>query len=111
MGRDALMPLVPRLRSTELIPWRRAPRGGIFVKDVPIDRYIFLKLGRYVFFGEDRRHGALGLAGPTINALVRMYVKHFRTFVDTIDWTNVHAGLVLGIDTGLSNDVRHIVLV
>src|SRR5262245_47455771 len=63
----------------------------------------------------DRGHRARGDAGAAVDALFRMDVEH-REFgvlrfvlarVDAIHRADVHAGRVLGLDTGVSDDEGH----
>jgi hypothetical protein len=82
------------------LPWRR----GTF-EHVAVERDVLLEVLRDVFFWEDRRDGTLWL---TIDAFVRMDVELLRPLVDAVDWADVDACTILGIDARFSNDVRHI---
>ena len=65
-------------------------------------------LGRYVGVRKDRLNGALGLAGPAIDALVWVNVELIFTVINAVDRTNLDAAGVLGPDTRLDNDVGHV---
>src|SRR5579863_4946153 len=74
-----------------------------------------LPLFRQVIQGEDSGDGADRHARATVNALHRIDIElfQFREFlfvlarVDAVNRANVHAGSVFGIDTRLSDDIRH----
>ena len=69
-----------------------------------------------VVLREDGRNGASRQACAAVDALsgideelVRLGVARLVLFgVDTIDWTSVHTGGVLGADTGFCNHVCHL---
>ena len=83
-------------------------RGVLLGKVSPLLRQIVL--------GEDGRNGARRYASAAVDALNRIdeqligfAVTAFVFFgVDAIDGTGVHAGGVLGADTGFCNDVCHL---
>jgi hypothetical protein len=85
----------------------RAAGWGVGLEDVAIDLDVLLHGRGYVFFREDRGYRALGLAGPAIDALVRMDVQLLRTFVDAVDRTDVDARSVLGVLAGFGYYVGH----
>jgi hypothetical protein len=68
-----------------------------------------------VFFGEDGLDRALIDAQPAVNAGVGVDVEHVRGFkvvvvlggVNAVNRAYFNARGVLGVHTGLSNDVRH----
>src|SRR5262245_54315510 len=66
-----------------------------------------LPLVRDFVLGEDGLHWAYGFAGAAVDALIRVDVEHRLALVDAVDRTHFHARLVLDVDAGLSNDVRH----
>src|SRR5262245_54833399 len=66
-----------------------------------------LPLIRRLVFCENRLHRADGLAGPTVDAFIGMDVEHRVALVNAVDGANLDAGLVLYVDAGLSNDIRH----
>jgi hypothetical protein len=55
--------------------------------------------------GVDSLHRALRLARAAIYALLGVYEELVSSVVDTVYGTDLHAGLVLGADTGLRYDV------
>ncbi len=60
--------------------------------------------------GVDRVHGALGLAGAAVDALIRVDDEHpvgALVEVDAVDRTDRHAGLVQDVDARLGDDVGH----
>lgn len=56
---------------------------------------------------EDGLNRADGLTRATVDALVRLDVEHPAALVDAVNGTLFDTGLVLQIDTGLSDDVGH----
>ena len=58
--------------------------------------------------GEDRLDRALGLAGAAVDALLRIDHEHPAELVDAVDRADIDAGLVLNVDAGLGDDVRHL---
>jgi len=83
--------------------------SGVGVDELVDDRHAFtvgvvdlherLPLVRQGVLREDRLDRALGLAGPAVDALIRVDVEHIdalevrltRRWMDTIDGTDVHA--------------------
>jgi len=57
--------------------------------------------------GEDRLDGALGLAGTAVDALLGVDHEHPAGLVDAVHGADVDARLVLDVDAGLGDDVRH----
>src|SRR5712664_876397 len=66
-----------------------------------------LPVGRRLVLGEDRLHRAHRLAGPAVDALIRVDVEHLRPLVDAVDRADLDTGLVLDVDARLRDDVRH----
>src|SRR6266540_5869103 len=66
-----------------------------------------LPVRRRLVFREDRLDGAHRLAGAAVDALIRVDVEHGLALVDAVDGADLDAGLVLHIDAGLSDDIRH----
>jgi len=64
-------------------------------------------MGRNVVLCKDRRHRALRLACPAVDALVWMYVKLVRSFIDAVNGAYVDTRFVFYIDAGFSDYVRH----
>src|SRR6266851_811382 len=56
---------------------------------------------------EDRLHRTHRLARSAVDTLVRVYEELIRALVDTVDRADLDAGLVLDVDTRLSDDIRH----
>src|SRR5207237_10274169 len=93
--------------------WRSLPvgpsrRGGT-LEHFAVDLDVFLEVRRYILFRKDRGHRALGLAGPTIDALVGMYVELIGTLIDAVDRTHVDACAVLRVLAGFIYDVGHVI--
>src|SRR5665213_3003304 len=57
--------------------------------------------------GEDRLDGALGLAGPTVDALFGVDDEEAAGLMDAVHGADVHAGLVFDVDARLGDDVCH----
>src|SRR5215204_7216699 len=74
-----------------------------------------LPLVRELVLREAGVHGAGLHAGVAVDALLRVDVEHLDLVVvglvgggmDAIDGTDLHAGVVLGVDAGLGDDVGH----
>src|SRR3989454_421269 len=58
-------------------------------------------------FREDRLDWADRLARAAIDALVRVDEQHVRPLVDAVDGADLDASLVLDVDAGLSDHIRH----
>src|SRR5216683_1797659 len=56
---------------------------------------------------EDRLHRTHRLARSAVDTLVGVYEELIRALVDTVDRADLDAGLVLDVDTRLSDDIRH----
>src|SRR5882724_2974389 len=56
---------------------------------------------------KDRLDGALRLARAAVDALVRVDHEHLLRLVDAVDRADVDAALVLLVDAGLRDHVRH----
>src|SRR2546422_1228201 len=89
---------------------RRPPRSTLFPYTT-LFRSVFgdiaLPLRRRVFLREDRRDRALRLAGPAVDALVRVNVELVLPLVDAVHRAHVYAGAILHADAGFRDDVRH----
>ena len=81
--------------------------GGVAFEDIAVEGDVLPHVLGDVFFGEDRRDGALRFACPAVDALVRMDEELVWPFIDAVDWAHVDAGAILSVDTGFGNDVRH----
>src|SRR5512140_1671621 len=86
---------------------RGAPRRVRSLEHVLVEGDEPFLVRGHILFREDRRHGALGLAGATVDALIRFDEELVGSFIDAIDRTDVDARLVLDIDAGFRDDVRH----
>src|ERR671910_1665015 len=86
----------------------RAETGGL--EPLGVHRGELLPFRRQIVLREDRRDGADRHAGITVHALVGMDVQHPRTFVDAVDRTLVHTGLVLDVDARFRDHVRHLII-
>ena len=62
---------------------------------------------RYIVFMENRFHRTLGNARFTVDAFIRMDVKHFFAFVKALHRADDNAIRVLAVKTGFGNDVGH----
>src|SRR6266404_3174969 len=65
------------------------------------------EIGGNVVLCKDRRHRALRLARPAVDALVWIYVKLVRSFIDAVNGAYVYTGFVFYIDAGFSDYERH----
>jgi hypothetical protein len=61
----------------------------------------------HIVFVVDRFDRADRLTGPTVDALIGMDVQHPGTLVDAVDRAFLDACLVLDVDAGFSDRVRH----
>src|SRR5579863_991608 len=106
---------IPQLRNAR----RELPCAVWRVSAAEVGRVLFSVAGplfRQVIEGKDRRDGAGRHAGAAIDALDRIneeligraVVAFVFLRVDAIDRTGVHAGGVLGADTGFCNHVCHL---
>src|SRR5580704_7271556 len=66
-----------------------------------------LPVGRGLVLREDRLHRADRLARPAVDALIRVDVEHGLALVDAVHGADFDTGLVLHVDAGLSDDIRH----
>ena len=60
-----------------------------------------------VVLGEDRIHGALGLAQSAVDALLRVDHQEVRTFVEAVHRTHFDAVGVLALDTAFYDNEGH----
>src|SRR5437016_4532707 len=86
------------------------PPGLLEVVGVYLD--VLVPLLGDVVLGENGVYGTLGLADTAVDALIRVNEQHVReaflvTFVNAVDRTDLHAGLVLDANARLADDVSH----
>src|SRR5215471_8853351 len=81
--------------------------AGIVLEELLVDLGVLLPLGRQLIVDEDRLDGAHRLARAAVDALIRMDVEHRLALVDAVHGADFHAGLVLDIDAGFRDHVRH----
>ena len=66
---------------------------------------------RHIIFFEDSVDRALWLAGTAIDALIWVDVEHVHALavhrMDAVDGADFYTSLVLYVDAGLCDDVRH----
>src|SRR2546428_4053468 len=67
-----------------------------------------LPLVRRLVLGEDRLHRTHRLTRPAVDALVGMDEELRVALVNAIDGAHLHAGLVLDVDAGFSDHIRHL---
>ena len=87
----------------------RAAGGAKAREEIDVYPIEVLQLIRQVILVEDRLDRADRLAGTAVHALVRVDVEHPLALVDAVDGALVDAGPVLQVDTGLRDDVGHLV--
>src|SRR5260370_16926458 len=80
---------------------------GVVDEELFVELDELLRLLRGFVLGEDRLHRTHRLARSAVDTLVGVYEELIRALVDTVDWTDLDAGLVLDVDTRLSDDIRH----
>jgi len=106
-------------RSSALLPFLLLlDESAPFASLVPIGVYLgkVLPLVRYRSFLKNRLYGANRLTGAAVDAFLRVDVELFFLFeigltfrrVNTIYRANVDACGVFGVDTGLGNNVGHL---
>src|SRR5574340_777783 len=86
------------------------PSGVLVLEPEGVDGGVVGPLGGQRVFREDRGHGALGLAGPAVDALVgidEQLAVGAGVEVDAIDGADGHAGLVDDVDARFGDDVGH----
>src|SRR5882724_7478039 len=114
--------LLMRVPPASLAPWRygqlggskggpslplRRPRRLVALEHVAVLRRVGRPVWRDLLLGEDRRHRALGHAGPAVDALVGVDVELVFPLVDAVHRTHVHAPPVFDADTRFGDHVRH----
>src|SRR4030095_2006061 len=82
--------------------------SGIVHEELLVDLRVLLPLGGKLVIAEDRLDRAYRLAGAAVDALLRMDVQHGLALVDAIHGAYLDACLILDVDTGLSDHVRHL---
>ena len=90
-----------------LVAHRRSWRG-FALECIPVQLHVPREIGGNVVLCKDRRHRALWLARPAVDALVWMYVKLVRSFIDAVNGADVYTGFVFYIDAGFSDYERHL---
>ena len=82
--------------------------GGTNLKEeLGIDLAEFLPLRRNIIFVVDSFYWANWFTSATVNTLIRLDIKHSRTFVDAVNRALFDAGLIFYINTRFGNYVRH----
>ena len=76
-------------------------------EELAIHRTIFFPLRRNIIFVINGLDWANRFASAAIHTLIGLDVKHATAFVNTVDRALLNTGLVLHIDTRLSNYVSH----
>src|SRR5260370_476591 len=89
-----------RLRGTGLHP-------GVVDEELFVELDELLRRLRGFVLCEDRLHRTHRLARSAVDTLVGVYEELIRALVDTVDRADLDAGLVLDVDTRLSDDIRH----
>ena len=86
--------------------WRRR-RAAEVVEELDVGLVVVGPLLGDVVLVVDGLHGADRLAGTAVDALVGVDVEPALALVDAVDRALLDAGLVLEVDTGLRDHVRH----
>jgi hypothetical protein len=76
-------------------------------EELGIDLAKLLPLRRNIIFVVDSLNWANWFASATVNALIRLDIKHARTFVDAINRAFFDARFIFNINTRFGNNVRH----
>jgi len=82
-------------------------RGTNLNEELSVDLAKLLPLRRNIIFVIDSFNWANWFACATVNALIRLDIKHARTFVDAINRAFFDARLIFNINTRFGNYVRH----
>jgi hypothetical protein len=82
-------------------------RGTNLNEEFSIDLAKLLPLRRNIIFIVDRFNRANWFACATVNALIRLDIKHSRTFIDAVNRALFDARLIFHINTRFGNYVRH----
>src|SRR5215469_1625880 len=82
--------------------------AGIVLEELLVDVRVLLPLGGQFVVDEDGLDRADGLAGAAVDALIRMDVEHRVALVDAIHRADLDAGLVLDVDAGFRDHIRHL---
>jgi hypothetical protein len=96
-----------RVISIGLANFAGTARGTNFNEEFSIDFAKLLPLRRDIIFVVDSFNWANWFASATVNALIRLDIKHTRAFVDAINRAFFDARLIFNIDTRFGNNVRH----
>src|SRR5690554_3170698 len=86
---------------------RRPTARADLLEVVAILLDVVTPLRGHVGIGEDRGHGALGLARAAIDAFVGVDVVLVLALVDAVHRADLDATRVLGADAGLGDHIRH----
>jgi hypothetical protein len=82
-------------------------RGTNLNEELSVDLAELLPLCRNIIFIINSFNWANWFASAAVNALIRLDVKHARTFVDAINRAFFDARLIFNINTRFGNNVRH----
>jgi hypothetical protein len=93
--------------SIGLADFASAARRTNLNKELSIYFAKLLPLRRDIIFVVDSFNWANRFASATVNALIRLDIKHARAFVDAINRAFFDARLIFNIDTRFGNNVRH----
>jgi hypothetical protein len=93
--------------SIGLADFASAARRTDLNKELSIYFAKLLPLRRDIIFVVDSFNWANRFASATVNALIRLDIKHARAFVDAINRAFFDARLIFNIDTRFGNNVRH----
>jgi hypothetical protein len=96
-----------RVISIGLANFAGTARGTNFNEEFSIDFAKLLPLRRNIIFIVDGLNRANRLACATVNALIRLDIKHSRTFIDAVNRAFFDTGLIFNINTRFGNYVRH----
>jgi hypothetical protein len=87
--------------------FRCATGRSEFSEEVRVDLRVLVPLLGHIVLVVDRLDRADRLAGTTVDAFVGVYVKHPSALVDAVDRAFLNACLVLDVDAGFGDRVRH----
>ena len=76
-------------------------------EEIGVDLGVLAPLFGHIVFVVDRLDRADRLAGTAVDAFVGVYVQHPSALVNAVDRTFLDTGLVLEIDAGFGDRVRH----
>jgi hypothetical protein len=93
--------------SIGLANFASAARGTNLNEEFSIDLAKLLPLRRNIIFVINGFNRADWFASATVNALIRLDIKHARAFVDAINRAFFNAGFIFNINTRFGNYVSH----